>query len=375
MRVESIQLQHYRNYDNIQLQFSPNINIFIGNNAQGKTNLLESLYVLSMTRSHRTHVEKELIEDGHSLATITGNIQRQTGRLALEVLISKQGRKTKINHLDQSRLSAYVGQLNVILFSPEDLALIKGSPATRRKFIDMDLGQINPTYLYQLSQYQHILKQRNHYLKQSQKRDEIYLDVLDQQLAEAGAQVILKRAIFIERLEKLAQKMHQSVSNHQEHLQVGYLPNVSCETLTEIEVIQTQFLQKLKEARDRDLQQKTTSVGPHRDDIQFIINDRNVQKFGSQGQQRLAVLSMKLAEIDLMKEETGEYPILLLDDVMSELDNERQMQLMKVIEGRVQTFITTTTLEHLKDSMLVQPTIFEVSQGQIMKEEGVENRD
>lgn len=371
MKVDSIQLKHYRNYSDIQLNFSPNINIFIGQNAQGKTNLLESLYVLAMTRSHRTHNEKELIQMGESQAMVCGKIHRHGSEIPLEVMISNRGRRTKVNYLEQSRLSTYVGQLNVILFSPEDLSLVKGSPALRRKFIDMDLGQISPKYMHELSQYQHILKQRNQYLKKNATQiDELYLSVLDDQLVESGAQIMVMRAQFIQQLEKIAQQMHARVSLSQEILELNYLPNVSCETFN-LADIQSAFREKLQQSRQRDCYQKTTSVGPHRDDLKFLINARDVQRFGSQGQQRLSVLSMKLAEIDLMKAETGEYPILLLDDVMSELDNERQMELMKVIEGKVQTFITTTTLEHLKNNMAVTPTVFQIHNDQVAaKEEG-----
>lgn len=369
MKVKQLELTNYRNYVNQSLDFSDHINIFIGNNAQGKTNLLESLYVLAMTKSHRTHNEKELVHEGDSQAKISGTIERRLGNLSLEIDISNKGRKTKVNGLEQSKLSQYIGQLNAVLFSPEDLSLVKGSPNLRRKFVDMDLGQINPIYLHYLSQYRAVLKQRNYYLKhQSHSIDETYLDVLDEQLVQYGASVIQLRAQFIQHLSEKAAVLHSNISSHHEQLNIRYVGNVSCETLTDLQSIKATFLQKLKESRQRDLMQKMTTSGPHRDDLQFLINDKDVRIYGSQGQQRLTVLSMKIAEIDVMEEETGEYPILLLDDVMSELDNERQLKLMQTIEDKVQTFITTTTLEHLPRDMKVNPTIFKVDSGCVVEE-------
>ncbi|MBK0955288.1 DNA replication/repair protein RecF [Enterococcus faecium] len=372
MRLNKLYLKNYRNYEELNIEFSKNLVIFLGENAQGKTNLLESIYVLAMTRSHRTSSEQELIGWTDDQAMIQGEITKGSSTLPLEILLSKKGRKTKINHIEQKKLSTYVGQMNVILFAPEDLSLVKGSPQTRRKFLDMELGQINPIYLYDLVQYQAILKQRNQYLKQLNEKkqtDLLYLDILSEQLAAFGSKVLKARAQFVKRLEFWANSLHQQITHQKEQLEIEYLTAVdSLETHTQ-EQIQEQFLALLNQNKKKDLFRGTTTVGPHRDDLSFFINQKNVQTYGSQGQQRTTALSVKLAEIDLIKEETGEYPILLLDDVMSELDDNRQLHLLETIEGKVQTFLTTTTLDHVKNKMTVETEIFYVQQGKLKGEE------
>lgn len=372
MRLDKLYLKNYRNYQELQINFSKNLIIFLGENAQGKTNLLESIYVLAMTRSHRTSSEQELIGWNDDQALIQGEIIKGTAKIPLEILLSKKGRKTKINHIEQKKLSSYVGQLNVILFAPEDLSLVKGSPQIRRKFLDMELGQINPIYLYDLVQYQGILKQRNQYLKQLNERkqtDLLYLDILSEQLAEFGSKILKARTQFVQRLEFWANSLHQQITHQKEHLEIEYVTAISSLHSQTQEEIQTQFLALLDQNKKKDLFRGTTTIGPHRDDLSFFVNQKNVQIYGSQGQQRTTALSVKLAEIDLIKEETGEYPILLLDDVMSELDDTRQLHLLETIEGKVQTFLTTTTLDHVKNKMTVEPEIFYVQQGKIEGEE------
>ena len=234
--------------------------------------------------------------------------------------------------------------MTVVLFAPEDLQLIKGSPSLRRKFVDIDLGQIKPIYLSDLSQYNHVLKQRNTYLKTAAKVDAQFLDVLDEQLAEFGSRVIQQRLQFIASMEQEADRYHHTISNQTEHLKIHYKSSIP---FTETTNLKEHFLQALQKVRQRDLLKKTTSVGPHRDDLAFFINDMPAG-FGSQGQHRSLILSLKMAEVELIQQNTGDYPILLLDDVMSELDNYRQTELLKmIIEKNVQTFITTTSLDHL----------------------------
>ncbi|MFK4567504.1 DNA replication/repair protein RecF [Enterococcus sp. UD-01] len=375
MRLNKIEVQHYRNYEQLTLDFPKTLNIFLGENAQGKTNLLESIYVLAMTRSHRTSNEKELIRWDAEAAKISGVIEKKSGTVPLEILISNKGRKTKVNHIEQKRLSSYIGQLNVILFAPEDLSLVKGSPQLRRKFIDMELGQVNPIYLYDLVQYQSVLKQRNQYLKQlaeKKQTDTIYLDILTEQLAEFGSKVLYARLAFIKKLEYWANVLHKKISHEKEELAIEYFSSIPLNKAEfSLEEIHKQLLQSLLDSRKRELFKANTFLGPHRDDLIFNVNGQNVQTYGSQGQQRTTALSVKLAEIDLMYSETGEYPVLLLDDVMSELDNERQLHLLETIEGKVQTFLTTTSLDHLTNKLTVEPDIFNVHQGEIEREASI----
>ncbi|WP_207941874.1 DNA replication and repair protein RecF [Enterococcus sp. DIV2402] len=368
MRLSNLQIQNFRNYDNLSLTFTKNLVIFLGENAQGKTNILESIFVLAMTRSHRTTNEQELIQWDAKQASIRGNVERTHTSVPLELFLTKKGRKTKVNHIEQKKLSSYIGQLNVILFAPEDLSLVKGSPQLRRKFLDMEIGQIDPVYLYDLVQYQKVLKQRNQYLKQlaeKKQTDELYLEILTEQLVEFGSKVLIARQKFVKRLEYWASQLHQKISQNKETLVIEYISSVPDTPWDNLEAVQTAFRQALEKVKNKEHFRQVTLAGPHRDDLIFLINERNVQTFGSQGQQRTTALSVKLAEIDLMKEETGEYPVLLLDDVMSELDDARQLHLLETIEGKVQTFLTTTTLEHVKDKMTVEPEIFYVRQGQL----------
>lgn len=371
-----IKLQNYRNYEMQELSFSPSINVLIGENAQGKTNLIESIYFLAMSRSHRTARDRELIGWGKDFARVEGLIEKKSHSVPLEIILSKSGKIAKFNHLEQTKLSNYIGQLNVILFAPEDLSLVKGSPAVRRRFIDMELGQMNKIYLHHLVQYQHILKQRNKFLKQARYNksfDQIYLDVLSEQLAAEGAKVLFYRFQFVKKLNKWAKEVQANISDHKESLVIEY------QTINELndELTVEEIFEILKEnyaaIQTQEIDQGTTTVGPHRDDLIFYVNERNVQTYGSQGQQRTTALSLKLAEIELMHEVTGEYPILLLDDVLSELDDSRQTHLLESIQNKVQTFITTTSLDGIQMELLDDPLIFYVKNGVIeTNKEGID---
>jgi len=371
LKLTELNLHHFRNYDEAQVEFSPQINVLIGENAQGKTNLLESIYVLAMTRSHRTNNDRELIEFGKDAAQIKGTVQRELGSLKLELDIGKHGKKAKANHLEKARLSEYLGQLNVILFAPEDLALVKGAPTVRRRFIDMEFGQVSPKYLHDLTQYRDILKQRNRYLKQLQSheaQDQLYLEVLSEQLAAVGGAIISQRVKFLSELEGYAQELHQSITQGRENLTFEYSSAVKdASTLTEVELSEA-LMDLYRQNQSKEIFQGTTLYGPHRDDVRFLINHKNVQTYGSQGQQRTTALSVKLAEIDLMKNQTGEYPILLLDDVLSELDGARQTHLLKTIQDKVQTFLTTPGLSDVARNLIKEPRIFHIRDGQIIPE-------
>ncbi len=373
MIIENISLRSYRNYESLDLAFSPRLNVFLGENAQGKTNLLESIYVLSFARSHRSNNEKEMIQWEQEFARLEGKIQKMNGSLDLTMIISNKGKKTKVNGLEQTKLSHYIGHLNVILFAPEDLLLVKGAPQNRRRFLDMEIGQINANYLFNLSKYQTVLKQRNQYLKKiafSDKKDLVYLEVLSEQLAEAGSSVLFHRLQFIQKLEEWANTIHQKITYGKEILKIRYKCQLDVTSeMSEKELFDI-LLEELKNSTNKDLKLLTTSVGPHRDDLLFFVNDKNVQNFGSQGQQRTTALSLKLAEIELINDEIGEYPILLLDDVLSELDDDRQVHLMEYIETKLQTFLTTTSLTHLENKLSITPEIFYISQGVVER-----NRD
>lgn len=367
MDLQHLQLQNFRNYHQLDLHFSKHTNVFIGSNAQGKTNLLEAIYVLALVRSHRTSNNQELIRWGTDFAKLQATVQKAASRLSLELVLSAAGKKAALNHIEKKRLSEYVGQLNVILFAPEDLNLIKGGPALRRRFIDMELGQIDHGYLQNSSRYRQVLKQRNTYLKKlkrKQAHDRVYLEVISDQLAGYGAEVIAARNNFLGNIQKYLSPIHQEITAKQEQIRLEYQSGVTQNNVS-IEEIYQQLLNQLQANQEHDLWVGSTSVGPQRDDFRFLVNGNDLQKYGSQGQQRTAVLSLKLAEIDLFGNLVGDPPILLLDDVLSELDQIRQTQLLKTLENRIQTFITTTSLENVDLQTIKNPQIFKIRAGGI----------
>lgn len=373
MYLSELSLKKFRNYIDINISLKNGINILIGKNAQGKTNFLESIYVLSLTHSHRTNNDRDLINWDNNEAYIGGKLVKKTGIIPIELIIGKKGKKGKVNHLEQTKLSTYVGNINVVLFAPEDLKIVKGSPSIRRQFMNQEFGQISPKYLYNLSQYKSILKQKNNYLKKikyNKSSDLLYLDVLNDQLSAYGAEIVKARKKFLKKLEKWSQDLYGKISQNAEKLTFDYNNQLSEKPDDSIDVFYEKYKKKFKEYQKKEIDQGTTLIGPHRDDLLFKLNNKNVQSFGSQGQQRSVALAVKLSEIDLMKEVTGEYPILLLDDVLSELDDFRQTHLIKAIQSKVQTFLTTTSLSGIIEKLIDTPKIFKVNSGNIVEIEG-----
>lgn len=368
MYIEQLQLKNYRNYEDLQLSFDNKVNVFLGENAQGKTNVMESIYVLAMAKSHRTSNDKELIRWEQEYAKIEGRIQKSHGSLPMQLIISKKGKKAKCNHLEQQKLSQYVGNMNVVMFAPEDLHLVKGSPQIRRRFIDMEIGQVSPVYLYDMSNYQKILQQRNHYLKLLQTRkqtDETMLEILTEQFIHAAVKIIFKRFEFLRLLEKWAIPIHEGISRGLETLKIAYKPSADVSEAQDLLTMIKVYEGKYSKLKQKEIDRGVTMFGPHRDDLIFYVNDRDVQTFGSQGQQRTTALSVKLAEIELIHSEIGEYPILLLDDVLSELDDYRQSHLLNTIQGKVQTFVTTTSVNGIDHQTLKEASAFQVEAGKI----------
>ena len=368
MYIEELALKDYRNYETLSAEFENKVNVILGENAQGKTNVMESIYVLAMAKSHRTSNDKDLIRWDREYAKIEGRVQKQYSSLPLQLVISKKGKKAKCNHIEQQKLSQYVGNLNVVMFAPEDLNLVKGSPQVRRRFIDMEIGQVSPIYLHDMSQYQKILQQRNHFLKMMQikkQTDQTMLEILTEQFIQVGVRIILKRFEFLRMLEKWAGPIHQGISRGLETLKIEYKPSVDVLEDQDLSKMIISFEEKFSKVKAREIERGTTLFGPHRDDLLFFVNDRDVQTFGSQGQQRTTALSVKLAEIELIHTQIGEYPILLLDDVLSELDDYRQSHLLNTIQGKVQTFVTTTSVEGIHHQTLKDASTFVVEDGVI----------
>lgn len=358
MYVKKISLKNYRNIERLELELKNGVNIFYGSNAQGKTNLLESIYIGATGRSHRTHKDKELIKFDKEEAHIRLDIQNDKISDRIDIHLKKDSKKgIAINNIAINKLGELFGYLNVVIFSPEDLSLIKQGPQERRKFIDMELCQINNIYYYNLSQYYKVLKQRNSLLKKILKDPSLKdtLFVWDNQLIEFGIKIIQARELFIKKLNNISKKIHMEITSNKENLEIKYKPNV----------LISEFKEKLEKSIDKDILYTTTSYGPHKDDILFFINNINVRGFGSQGQQRTASLSTKLAEINLIEDEKAVLPVLLLDDVLSELDKDRQKFLIKNIK-KLQVIITCTGVEDVLKNLDEEYNIFKVSDGNIL---------
>jgi len=370
MKVKSLSLRNFRNYAGIDLDTDRRVNVFVGRNAQGKTNLLESIYMLAMTKSHRTSKDRHLIRFGEERAALSAAIERKFGECTLRLELTALGKKAQINGLEQRKLSEYIGTLNVVLFAPEDLEIVKGSPAYRRRFLDMEIAQVHPAYLHSLSQYQKVLVQRNNFLKSGAGNGPdggVMLSVWDEQLASYGSKIMLRRQKFISQLQDWAASIHEGITGGKERLSLGYAPSVDLADGDDETVLFDRFMVKLSQTKEQDLRRGATSVGPHRDDLSFSIDGRDAYSFGSQGQQRTAALSLKLAEIELIRQETGEYPVLLLDDVLSELDRSRQEHLVETMRSKVQTFITTTGVEGIRLETLEDAALYRVSEGGVSR--------
>jgi DNA replication and repair protein RecF len=368
MFVKQLSLENYRNIQSLHLETDAPVNIIIGPNAQGKTNILESIFVLALTKSHRTSKDKELIAWNAESARIIGEIHKKYGTNKLDLQINMRGKTAKVNGLEQRKLSGFIGSLNVVMFAPEDLEIVKGSPGVRRRFMDMELGQVHPAYLHHLLQYQKIVIQKNTSIKKMNihnEADQVMMDVWNDQLVEHGVRIMKNRQSFIHKLQKWAEHIHQGITNGKEKLRIVYRPSFEAEDYQDETVLINQFMIKLSQVREQEQRRGICLIGPHRDDLEFYINDKEVMAYGSQGQQRTTALSLKLAELELIREEVGEYPVLLLDDVLSELDQFRQTQLIETFQDKVQTFITTTGIESINASKLTRAKLFHVQDGQV----------
>ncbi|MEM9120389.1 MAG: DNA replication/repair protein RecF [Cyanobacteria bacterium P01_F01_bin.56] len=345
MFLKTLELRHFRNYETQRVEFTAPKTILLGENAQGKSNLLESVELLATLKSHRTSRDRDLIQDGFAAAHINAEVSRDVGYADLAIVLRDQGRRTVMQSGEKLRRQMdFLGALNAVQFSSLDLDLVRGGPGVRRAWLDTLLMQLEPVYAYILGQYQQCLKQRNSLLKQDDvPPDPTQMALWDAQLAALGTRVIRRRSRGLTRLVPIAQSWHSAISGKTEDLRLTYAPNVPL-TQDDPQVIQAAFLEKIQQRAIAEKHQHTSLVGPHRDDIDFTINDTPARQYGSQGQQRTLVLALKLAELKLIETVVGESPLLLLDDVLAELDLKRQNQLLEAIGDRFQTLITTTHL-------------------------------
>ena len=383
MIIESLELKNYRNYGELSLSFDPGTNLLYGDNAQGKTNILEALYFCASAKSHRGSKDREIIRFGEEEAHVKLILRKRDVPYRIDMHLKKNSAKgIAVNGMPIRRASELFGILNAVLFSPEDLNIIKNGPSDRRRFMDLELCQLNRSYVHALVSYNRALVQRNRLLKDISFQPELRetLDLWDSQLVNYGSQLIRERRAFLARLNPVIGPIHAGLTGGKEEISVIYDGNTD----------EQEFGNSLMRARESDLRQKITSTGPHRDDIGFFVkrtdaeaslaavpSDRrgmDLRRYGSQGQQRTAALSLKLSEIGLMEQTTGESPVLLLDDVLSELDTDRQKQLLKTI-SRIQTVITSTGMENLLGRDFRIDRTFEVRNGAVYEADGSNVRE
>ncbi|MGC8862015.1 MAG: DNA replication/repair protein RecF [Armatimonadota bacterium] len=367
MRVEYLTLTDFRNYAELELRPDPGMNILLGDNAQGKSALLEAIYVLATTKSHRTSRDSDMIRISRHFARLSARISRERRPDAtLELVISRGERKTgRIDGTTHTKLGDLIGQLNAVIFSSLDIEMVRGEPSLRRRFMDLEICQVSPQYVYALGRYKRGLEQRNNLLKEIKlgTSTEDTLGVWDQQLSHYGATVMGKRMQFATFLADCAARVYRELTGGKEILSVSYKPSVAVAGGGEIGL---GLLQALENRREVDVSRGTTTVGPHRDDLAISVDGLSVKDYASQGQQRSVALALKLAEMDLLARESGEPPVLLLDDVGAELDPERRARAIRLSAGRCQTFVTTTDLEELDQQTLDSAAVFRVTSGEVI---------
>ncbi|MBB6625411.1 DNA replication/repair protein RecF [Clostridium gasigenes] len=360
MYIKRLQMLNYRNYIALDISFSKNVNVFIGDNAQGKTNILESIYYCAFAKSHRTSKDKELINWNGENTFISLSVSKKRIDKRIDINILKDGKKAiKINKIKVNKIGELFGSFNVVMFSPEDLKIIKDSPGVRRRFIDMELCQLNSRYYYNLVQYNKILNERNIVLK-NMKIDKDILDVYDIQLIDYGYNIITDRINYMDKLNYYGKNIHEDITSGKEQIEFKYVS-----TIKDLKNIKEDFYKILKQNRIKDIDRGVTSVGPHRDDFLVLINNVDTKIYGSQGQQRTAVLTIKFSSLKIIKELTGENPVLLLDDVLSELDFSRKKYILSTIGG-LQTIITCTGIDDLTEYLDENSKIFKVKNGEIL---------
>lgn len=365
MYISSLELADFRNIVSLHMEFSQGTNILYGENAQGKTNILESLYMISTTKSHRGVRDRDMIRFGVEESHIRSLIMK--GGIDYRVDMHLRKNKSKgiaINGQRIRKASELIGLLHIVFFSPEDLGIVKNGPAERRRFMDMELCQLDASYLHNLNQYNKTVENRNRLLRDMYQFPDLQdtLSIWDDQLINYGRQIIESRRGFISNLNEIVGDIHSKLSGNREHLTILYEPNTEAD----------EFEEKLRRSRERDIHMKSTSVGPHRDDFSFMDRDTDLRRYGSQGQQRTCALSLKLSEIDLVKKVIGHRPVLMMDDVLSELDSGRQNYLLSTIGG-IQTFITCTGLDEFVNNRFKIDQVFRIESGTCVEKSDIHN--
>lgn len=365
MIIKELKLNNFRNYDNLDIKLSDGLNIFIGNNAQGKSNLLESIVVLALTKSYLNIKDENLIKDGKDIAIVEASVSLSDNLKKFFVSFSNSNKKLKIDDVEIKKYIEYVSNIKYILFSPLDISLVKDSPSVRRKYFNVEISQISNRYVKILQKYNALLKKRNQFLKNINNFDDnydYYLNVLDDSFANYAVDITLERNNYISLINKYIGDIYYELTGDT-LLRISYLNEI--ELFDDKSKMKDIYLKKLKDNYSKDRLYGMTLIGPHRDDYSLLLDDKDLSIYGSQGQNRSSILALKLAELNIFKDLSGDYPILLLDDIFSELDIDKRNRLVKYILGDLQTIITTTDLNMLDDALISKAKIFEVDSGKV----------
>lgn len=373
MILKQLSVKNFRNYSDTNLSLSPGINIFYGNNAQGKTNLLESIYYLSFTKSHRSFIDNNLIKNGEKFLKITGIMKdNNIFDTKLEIFLNNEKKQIFIDDNLYKKVSEYISKLNIIIFYPEDLDIIKGSPNIRRRYINSEISQFDENYLVVLNNFRKVQKLRNDYLKKINSfydYDNQYLSIINDYFIKQAILIYRLRYKFINKLNEIVPSIFFDLTKLN-GFHIKYINNFNIENFDSIsdQELTELFLEKFERNFDSEVKIKSSMFGPHKDDIEFYLDNLNLKNYGSQGQQRLAILSIKLASVEILKQIKNDTPILLLDDVFSELDDEKKNHLLKYIDNNIQTIITTTDLKSIDNSIKKKSKLFEIENGNIICE-------
>ena len=368
MRIECLKLKNYRNYKKLDISLSPNLNIFIGNNAQGKSNILESIFVLALTKSYMNIKDQNLIKDGEDFARLKATFFDNSKKNDLEIIVTKNSKKVKINRMEVKKYSDYITRVKVLIFSPYNVNFVKDGPGVRRKSINIVISQFSNSYVSLLQNYNVILKKRNQFLKNVAYLNDynrIYLNKLNDSFCSLAVDIVLERQLFIAKINKYLPSIFSEIMGY-DNLELSYITSVPI--FDDKEKMNTQLMSKLSSSYDRERIYGATVLGPHRDDFEFRLDGKELSIYGSQGQIRAAILSLKLAELLIFKDKDGDYPILLLDDIFSELDVEKRNRLVKYILDDVQTIITTTDIDLIDSELVNKARVFTVCNGEIVND-------
>ena len=368
MILKDIEIRNFRNYEHLKISLNENINIIYGDNGGGKTNILESIYVLALTKSHRALTNEDLIKANKESASIKGTMLNNISyNLELELLKTKK--QVKVDNNVIKKLGEYISMMNIIIFYAEDLELIRGFPSNRRKYLNLELSQISKNYYNTLNDYNKLLKTRNEYLKKisnKEKIDQGYFDILTEYLIEKSVFIYQMREKYISKLNEICPKIYKDITKAKD-FKIAYKPSINLKDFTK-ETIRAAMRENLALNFEKEVKFKTTLSGPHRDDFEFLLQGENLKNYGSQGQQRVAVLSLKLSEIQVFKDYKKNNPIILLDDVFSEIDHEKKNNLLKYINRDNQVIITTTDLDNIDEKLKEKAKLIKIKKGKIIEE-------